>query len=291
MSFEAPVPIQAGPLFPGQNKHEEILIFVRRHWMPFVLWLFFIVIMLLIPMIIVILVLIFAGTLRGDELIYLGLGGSAYLLFVNAIFLTVWIEQYLDVCIITTDRLVHIRQIGLFNRRVAELSMARVQDVSAHMHGYMQSIFQFGTVVVETAGGAPDFVIRNVSKPHVVANTILTIHDRTQTAPANDPLSNLAVVYESLPKVSSTIQKTIEEHTPSIAPPHDYRRKHFQEDLLSQALEAQEDDLEEEQNKSVEPKVQVIKPIMPNRLPPKRQIASEVEGELIEGQDISIEAL
>lgn len=282
MSTEESLPIQASPLFPGQNKYEEILIFVRRHWMPFVLWIFFILIMLLIPMIIVVLVVVFAGNLKGDKLIYLGLGGSAYLLFVNAIFLTVWIEQYLDVCIITTDRLVHIRQIGLFNRRVAELSMARVQDVSAQMHGYLQSILQFGTVVVETAGGAPDFVIRNVSKPHVVANTILMIHDRTQQA---------TPVYESLSQASGTIQQTIEEHTPSVAPPHDYRRKHLQEDLLSQAFEAKEEDaLEEEQQKlPVEPKV--IQKIMPNRLPPKRQIVSEVEGELVEGQDISIDTI
>ncbi len=258
--------------------------------MPFVMWIFFILIMLLIPLIVVVLVFLFAGTLNGDKLIYLGLGGSAYLLFVNAIFLTVWIEQYLDVCIITTDRLVHIRQIGLFNRRVAELSMARVQDVSAQMRGYLQSIFQFGTVVVETAGGAPDFEIRNVSKPHVVANTILTIHDRTQTTQVDDPLKNLAVVYESIPQVSGTIQKTIEQHAPSIAPPHDFHKKHFQEDLMSQALEAQEDELEEEQQKlPVEPKV--TQKIVPNRLPPKRQIVSEVEGELVEGQDISIDKI
>ncbi|MDO8336088.1 MAG: PH domain-containing protein, partial [Candidatus Saccharibacteria bacterium] len=237
-------------------------------------------IMLLIPLIVVVLVFLFAGTLNGDKLIYLGLGGSAYLLFVNAIFLTVWIEQYLDVCIITTDRLVHIRQIGLFNRRVAELSMTRVQDVSAQMRGYLQSILQFGTVVVETAGGAPDFVIRNVSKPHVVANTILMIHDRTQTTP----------VYESVPQTSGIIQQTIEQHTPNVAPPHDYQRKHLQEDLLSQAFEAQEDDLEEEQKKQpVEP--QVIQQSVPNRLPPKRQIVSEVEGELVEGQDISIDTI
>jgi membrane protein YdbS with pleckstrin-like domain len=290
MNSESPAPIQSALLFPGQNKNEEILIFVRRHWMPFVMWIFFILIMLLIPLIVVVLVFLFAGTLNGDKLIYLGLGGSAYLLFVNAIFLTVWIEQYLDVCIITTDRLVHIRQIGLFNRRVAELSMARVQDVSAQMRGYLQSIFQFGTVVVETAGGAPDFEIRNVSKPHVVANTILTIHDRTQTTQVDDPLKNLAVVYESIPQVSGTIQKTIEQHAPSIAPPHDFHKKHFQEDLMSQALEAQEDELEEEQQKlPVEPKV--TQKIVPNRLPPKRQIVSEVEGELVEGQDISIDKI
>lgn len=280
-------PVQTGPLFPGQNKHEEILIFVRRHWMPFVLWLFFILIMLFIPTIIVVLVFVFAGTLKGDELVYLGLGGSAYLLFVNAIFLTVWIEQYLDVCIITTDRLVHIRQIGLFNRRVAELSMSRVQDVSARMHGYLQSILQFGTVVVETAGGSPDFVIRNVSKPHVVANTILMIHDRTQTTQNGDPLKNVVEVYESSPQLSGTIQQTIEQHTPSIAPPHDYRRKHLQEDLLSQALEAQEDDLEGQQKQPVVSKI--VEQVVPNRLPSKRRTVSEVEGELVEGQDISID--
>ena len=278
-------------LFPGQNDNEEILIFVRRHWMPFTLWLFLIVIMLLIPIVGTVVIVVAFPTLRGDSLIYLALCGSAYLLLVNAIFLTAWIEQYLDVSIITTDRLVHIRQVGLFNRRVSELSLARVQDVSAHMHGYLQSIFQFGTVIVETAGGSgtPDFVIRNVAKPHVVANTILMIHDRTRTAQPPESLSPaVEAAVESTDKLSGTIQETIVQHTPSIAPPHDYHHEHFQEDLLSQALEAREEH-NEQLEQAVPAQPAPVERVLPNRLPRAYQAQTDL-GELIEGQDISIDS-
>jgi hypothetical protein len=286
MKSQVPTPTRPSLLFPGQNDNEEILIFVRRHWMPFTLWIFLILIMLLIPIVIAIIVFVALGPPKGDRIIYIGLGMSAYLLFVNAIFLTAWIEQYLDVSIITTDRLVHIRQIGLFNRRVAELSLSRVQDVSAHMHGYLQSILQFGTVVVETAGGSPDFVIRNVSKPHVVANTILMIHDRLRVAQAVEPNKVTVQETELVPVLSGTIQEAIVQHTPSIAPPSDYHHEHFQEDLFTQALDAQEEDREQQvEATALEP----IKPIVPNRLPPNRKKTSKVEGELVEGQDISID--
>lgn len=280
-------------LFPGQSDHEEILIFVRRHWMPFALWLFLIGIMLfsLVGIVAVLrqVLIAFTQVPDGDRIIYIALIGGTYLLFVNAIFFTVWIEQYLDVSIITTDRLVHIRQIGLFNRRVSELSLARVQDVSAHMHGYMQSIFQFGTVVVETAGGSgtPDFVIRNVSKPHVVANTILMIHDRIRTASLAESVSPIVATEASTDAPSSTMQETIVQHTPSIAPPHDYHHEHFQEDLLSQALEAREE--RREQHTSPEPE-SPPKSVAPNRLPPPCTTI-QTDGELIEGQDVSIDRL
>ncbi|MEK7184367.1 MAG: PH domain-containing protein [Patescibacteria group bacterium] len=277
-------------LFPGQQAHEEILIFVRRHWMPFVLWAVFIGIMLLIPLVTGFIVVVLNGSqwfLDGKLLPYVGLGLGAYLLLVNAIFFTVWIEQYLDVAIITSDRLVNIRQLGLFNRRVAELGMDRVQDVSAHMNGYLQSIFQFGTVVVETAGGAPDFVIRNVAKPHIVANTILMIHDQNRKAQfvRKDKDDAVPIV------VQESLQQTLVENVPSVAPPADYKREQLQEDLFMQAIEARDEasDILDTADSEVLVATKEISQATPNRLPPRRSMSTEIEGQLTEGEVISID--
>lgn len=280
---------QKKTLFPGQSDHEEIVIFIRRHWIPFALWILLILIMLFIPILLVIWFAITnsSSVLEGKNLVLISLGVGTYLLFVEAIFLTAWIEQYLDVAIITTNRLVHIRQIGLFNRRVAELGLDRVQDVSAHMHGYLQSVMQFGTVVVETASGAPDFVIHNVSKPHVVANTILMIHDRLRENEAKDRIEGQEEK-TILPSPSSgTIQEAIVENVPSIAPPPDYKPKHLQEDLLMQAIKVSD---QREANDQEEKKLAVPVPATPpNRLPPKNQGDKKGEGELVEGEVVSIQ--
>ncbi len=291
MPPDAPQAYRPNQLFPGQAEDEDILIFIRRHWMPFVVWLVLIGIFLLVAAALGVLSMVLFGMPAGRTLIYAALGASSYLLLLNAIFFTIWIEQYLDVAIITTDRLVHIRQIGLFNRRVSELSLARIQDVSAHMGGYLQSIFQYGTVVVETAGGAPDFVIRNVAKPHVVANTILLIHDRLRLKEAGavqGGRSEAPVVEQSLPS-SSTIQAAIEQAMPSIAPPPGYSHAHLQSDLVSAAMEAQEE-LAEEERSAVEPAPEPPA-ASPNRLRPPRteRTAQRQEGELVEGEHVSIE--
>lgn len=274
-------------LFPGQSANEEIIIFVRRHWMPFTSWLCFIGIMVLLPLIAGVILLlsnaIWIFELHRLSLAALALG--AYLLLVNAIFFTAWIEQYLDVAIITTDRLVHIRQVGLFNRRVAELGMERVQDVSAQMNGYLQSIFQFGTVVVETAGGAPDFVIRNVAKPHVVANTILTIHDharRPQLGQSTAPLASVQVIDQA------SLQQVLAEHAPNVAPPPDYKHEQLQEDLITQAMDAR-DIVETENREGVAGSAALPVLDQPNRLPPRNAGVVPAAGDLVEGEVVSIE--
>ncbi len=284
-------PYRPKQLFPGQAEHEEILIFIRRHWMPFTVWLVLISVLLCIPVVGLAVAAFVLGLPTGLNLVYYALGVSSYLLLLNAIFFTAWIEQYLDVAIITTDRLVHIRQIGLFNRRVSELSLARVQDVSAQMHGYLQSIFQFGTVVVETAGGAPDFEIRNIAKPHVVANTILMCHDRLrakeglQQQQQQSGVSHVPVMELAEPS-PSVIQAAIEQNMPSIAPPRGYRHQQLQSDLLSQAMEAKE---------RVEEQVGLASPASapqpPNRLPPRHGAERMQEGELVEGEHVSIDGL
>lgn len=276
------------PLFPGQSTSEEIIIFVRRHWVPFTSWLCFIGIMVALPVLTGALLVLANVTwlFEGQRFSFVALVFGAYLLMVNAIFFTIWIEQYLDVAIITTDRLVNIRQIGLFNRRVAELGMERVQDVSAHMSGYLQSIFQFGTVVVETAGGAPDFVIRNVAKPHLVANTILMIHDRTrrqQPDKAGEQADSVAVIEQA------SLQQVLAEHTPNIAPPADYKPEQLQEDLITQAMEAR--DIVEQVDEAEPAPAAPVAATPPNRLPPVRKggSAGRVAGELIEGEVISLD--
>ncbi|MCA9388291.1 PH domain-containing protein [Candidatus Berkelbacteria bacterium] len=266
--------------FPGKIIEEDILIFVRRHWIAFVNWLVFLAIMLLIPPT-VFGILVFVGQtsfLLGEKLVYLTLLSSTILLFSAAVFMVAWIEYYLDVSIITTDRLVTIRQIGLFNRRVAELSLLRIQDVSAQMNGYLQSFFQFGTVIVETAGETPNFVMYNVPKPHLVANTILMVHDRLAHSQLGEKhiRREMAIANQDTSVPEREIQKSIIKKLPTSAPPKDFDRRR-----LDSGISRINDTVQQE----LEP---VIQKTPPNRLPPDNRFKDSQqleEGELISLQD------
>lgn len=54
--------------------------------------------------------------------------------------------------IISDKNLTEILQHGLFSRQVTELSMANVEDVSADKKGIFQTVFNYGDLLIQTAG-------------------------------------------------------------------------------------------------------------------------------------------
>jgi len=170
-----------GSSFPHQTAHAEpVALFIRRHWFSFFTWGVLTLAMILAPIVAmasVIGIASFTNFSRTQQTVLI-LGASAYYLFVLAVFLVAWIDYYLDVTILTERRLIDIHQSGLFNHRVSEQSLLRVQDVSVRVKGPLQTFFRFGTVYVETAGEAPNFVMQNLPDPNRVANKIIELHNR-----------------------------------------------------------------------------------------------------------------
>lgn len=170
--------LSEGYYFPEQRHEEQIIRFIHRRWLSFLPWIVFITLMVILP---IILFSLWRDTIINsfgpEDVRYFIVGLSAYYLITLAVFLTAWIGYYLNVVLITPERLIDIRQNGLFNRLVAEQSLLRVQDVSARMNGFFQTFFLYGTVVVETAGESPNFVIPDLPMPNEVANTILKLHE------------------------------------------------------------------------------------------------------------------
>lgn len=101
--------------------------------------------------------------------------GSIYALSVWLFFFTGFVNYYLDMWIITNDRLIDIRQDGLFARTVAELDLYRVQDVTSECKGLFATAFDFGNVYVQTAGAKERFVFYNIPKPHLIREAIIKL--------------------------------------------------------------------------------------------------------------------
>lgn len=169
--------MQKPKTFPGQGRDEEIHLFLRRFWLSFLPTILIIFVMLLIPIFIFLGLRAF-GISLGDFKNVAILGTSCYLLFVLAFFISSFIDYYLDVCIVTNQRIVDIEQHGLFNRVISEQDLIRVQDVTAKKQGVFQTFFDFGNVFIQTAGEAPNFEFMAISKPNEVTQTILKLqHD------------------------------------------------------------------------------------------------------------------
>lgn len=80
--------------------------------------------------------------------------------------------------IITDKNITQVLQEGLFERKVAQLTMANVEDVSAEQSGIFASMFDFGMLKVETAGEAANFHFNYCPRPNYYAKIILEAREK-----------------------------------------------------------------------------------------------------------------
>jgi hypothetical protein len=75
--------------------------------------------------------------------------------------------------IVTDQNLIQILQGGLFARKISRLSVSNVEDVTADQHGFLPTIFNYGTLIVETAGEMRNFIFPYCPNPNRFADQIL----------------------------------------------------------------------------------------------------------------------
>lgn len=91
-------------------------------------------------------------------------------------FIIVW---YYNAFVITNQRIIDFDQRGLFDKTVSESTYGKIQDVSFKKKGFFSTIFNYGTIVVQTAGTNANLEIRNVFEPEKVQELITEIQKQT----------------------------------------------------------------------------------------------------------------
>lgn len=167
-----------GKYFPGQTPSERVFLVLRRSVFTYVVFLAFAVLMLM-PLVVLMVYYSWYPDFFSTDNISAGitLAVSAYLLFILGLLLRGFVDYYLDVYIITDERIVDIKQIGFFKREISELHLREVQDVSARVNGFFPTVFHFGDVVIQTAGERENFVFNAVPHPYQVAKKIADLHE------------------------------------------------------------------------------------------------------------------
>jgi len=97
---------------------------------------------------------------------------STYLFFYGR-----FIDFYLDMWIVTNDRIVDIEQHSLFHREITELDLYRIQDVTASVRGVFSTLFKYGDVAIKTASSTSTIVFRNVPNPNHIREQLISLAD------------------------------------------------------------------------------------------------------------------
>ncbi len=172
------MPFRDRKFLPVFRANEKIYLVLRQHWivpgLKVLYWLIFIVAILLLDVLSKSFLADFASA---EVLSVVGVVRSILLISAALGVFMVWTLFYLNVQIITNERIVDICQKSLLHHSTSELDLEKVQDVKAEVDGVLPSLFDFGSVQVQTAGEQPNFAFENIAHPHDVAKLVLKLYD------------------------------------------------------------------------------------------------------------------
>lgn len=167
---------------PNPQPNEEIILLLRRHpWIIIRHFLYFLFLAGIGVAAHALLRYVDPSWLNEQDdirMILVTIGTSVYGLAIWLFLFTGWLDYYLDVWILTNQRVISMELRGLFARATAEQHIGRVQDVSSIQKGKLATFLNFGHVQIQTAGSEVVFVFEEVPNPEYVARRVLQAHDQ-----------------------------------------------------------------------------------------------------------------
>ena len=152
--------------FPGQYADEHILLVKRRHYIVLLGFFLTLALLTIVPYFIYFflpLVLEAASTEIFNKLfIFIT---SLYYIFLAAMAFYAIIDYYLDVWIITNQRILSVEQKGLFHRIVVEVRYSQIQDITSTVSGLFATYLQFGNIRIQTAAEQERMVLKQITHP------------------------------------------------------------------------------------------------------------------------------
>lgn len=82
-------------------------------------------------------------------------------------------RYYLNVWVLTSQRIVDIEQRRFFSREVSSVLLNRVQDVTTNVTGVVASLFGIGSINVQSAGAKNEFRMVGIPQPEEMRDLIL----------------------------------------------------------------------------------------------------------------------
>ena len=165
--------------FETQAPGESIILLLRRHWITNFAWVGTGVLLIIMP-IILIPALAISGivppNLPGS---FMGLTILVWYLMTFSYILVNFLLWYFTVSIVTNDRIVDIDFINILYKKFAETRIVRIEDVTNKTGGFIQALFDYGDVIVQTAAKEAMFQFESVAHPEKVVRIINELMGKT----------------------------------------------------------------------------------------------------------------
>ena len=151
--------------------NEKILMVVHKHWIAFFSKIIIVAILLVAPAFFLELISNTNG-INSETVVYIKFFAINYLMVIILVAFLFWMDHYLDLWIITNQRVIDVEQHGLFRRETSEFGIDKVQDITVEVPHMLATFLKYGNLRIQTAGER-SFTIKDVPNIYEIKKTIM----------------------------------------------------------------------------------------------------------------------
>ena len=151
---------------------EKVILVLRRHWIIIASRLVVVFFAVLISLMALLVLWNYEFMEKAGSRLFAFFTLALFYLFLNGLAFLFWTDYYLDILVITSQRIIDVEQRGLFNREASSFHLSRVQDVTVEIKGIMPTLMRYGNLIIQTAG-ENNFVVTNIPCVYKAQNLIL----------------------------------------------------------------------------------------------------------------------
>jgi len=155
------------------RENEKILLVIRRHWIAFVYLSGYVIFFLASALFAIYLHSTTLSSIVPGNLFWVAI--ICYSMFFAIFIYVQWLNNELDLFIVTNERIIGLDQISLLDRAVSECSLDRVQEINPQTKGLLSNLLNFGRLTVHTASEFSHFDMPLAPDPLENARRILNI--------------------------------------------------------------------------------------------------------------------
>jgi len=156
-----------GVRFETQEKKEKIILLLRKHWITNLSWISLTALSIFIPFL-----LRFFPILGSFPFRYQLMAVFLWYLLTLGFCLQSFLSWYFNVNIITDERIVDIDFYSLIYKQISHCKIDKIQDISFTMGGVVRTFFNYGDVLIQTAGEIPVIEFQSVPQPALVVRKL-----------------------------------------------------------------------------------------------------------------------
>lgn len=159
--------------FETQEDQEKVILLLRQHPIVNLPWIFIAAVLIMAPSVLSVFPLIefLPPNFQFVAVLF-------WYLIVTAFVLESALSWFFNIYIVTDERLIDVDFHNLIHKEVTESKIDKVQEITHKVGGVAGTVFNYGTVTIQTAGAVPNLEFQSVPNPAEVVRIIQEL--RTQ---------------------------------------------------------------------------------------------------------------